>query len=266
MAAKPDRVFDLQLDGPRVQELAQERLGRTINLRKAVEHLKEAGRLHPLQAGRFAFTETRTPTARLMDLDPVAEAVLRRLEAPYYLSWHSALWHHNLIDQQSRRVYVALQRRKRPAVIGRQTVQFVNVSDQDKFFGGQLEDGYEWPVTIARAEKAIIDSLDRPRYAAPVPVIAEALRRGFEEQLIDPKRLVCDAITFDSPHLNRRLGFFMQLFDIPGAEELELRLGRGYAIALDPRRRYQTGQRPPVNRRWRVYEDPAIIGTASELK
>jgi predicted transcriptional regulator of viral defense system len=159
-----------------------------------------------------------------------------------------------------------LERRKRPVVIGRQTVQIVFISDRDKFFGGQLEDGYEWPVAIARAEKAIIDSFDRPRLAGPVPVIADALRRGYREQLIDPEQLVKDAIAFDSPHLNRRLGFFMDLFDIPGTEELELRLGRGWAISLDPGRNYETSRRPPVDRRWRVFADPAIIGTARELK
>lgn len=256
----------MRLDEPRLEEFAQQRLGKPIDVRNAVKRLKTRGYLHPLQAGRFVFTEKPGPTARLMDLDPVADAVLRRLGIPYYLSWHSALWYHGLIDQQSRRIVVAAQRRKRPARVGMQTVTFVFISDDDKFFGDELREDFEWPVRIARPEKAIIDSLDRPRYAAPVPVIADSLRRGYADGVIDPERLVADAIRFNSPHVNRRLGFFMDLFAVPGTDELALRIGRGYAIPLDPRRRYESGEKPPVNRRWLVYEDPGIVGTARELK
>lgn len=266
MEQKPDRVLDLKLDEAPLQELARKRVGHPINLRKAVEQLRSSGRLHALQAGRFAFTEEPAPSARLMDLDPVAEALLRRLEIPYYLSWHSALWHHGLIDQQSRRIYTAVNRRKRPARVGTGVIQFVFVSDRDKFFGGEPQTGYEWPVDIARAEKAIIDSLDRPRYAAPLPVIADALRRGYADGVIDAEQLLSDALRFNSPHLNRRLGFFMDLHGLPGTDELALRIGRGYAIPLDPGRHYAKGARPPVDRRWQVFADPGIVGTAKELK
>lgn len=266
MEQKTDRVLDLKLDEAQLQELARQRLGHPINLRKAVEHLRSSGRLHSLQAGRYAFTEKPAPSARLMDLDPVAEALLRRLEIPYFISWHSALWHHGLVDQQSRRIYVAVSRRKRPARIGAGVIQFVFISDQDKFFGGEPQSAYEWPVNVARAEKAIIDSLDKPRYAAPLPVIAGALRRGYTDGLIDPEQLLSDALRFNSPHVNRRLGFFMDLFGVPGTDELALRIGRGYAIPLDPGRRYEQDARPPVNRRWQVFADPGIVGTAEELK
>jgi predicted transcriptional regulator of viral defense system len=266
MQVKPERTLDLKLDELPIQHLAHERLGRKINLRKAVERLKEAGHLHPLQAGRFAFTEAPASTAKLMDLDPVAGAILGRLGMPYYLSWHSALWHHGLVDQQSRRLLVAVPRRKRHASIGMHVVQFVYVSDDDKFFGGERDDGFEWPVVIARPEKAIIDSLDRPGLAAPVPIVADALRRGYDDGAIDPRRLVSDAMRFNSPHVNRRLGFFMDLFGLPGTEELALRIGRGYAIPLDARGTYEPTAKPPVNRRWQVFEDPGIVGTALELK
>lgn len=266
MQSKPDRVFDYKLDSPRVQALARRRLGKPINVRRAVQRLAEAGHLHQLQAGRFAFTDEPTRSARLMDMDPVAEAILRRLDMPSYLSWHSALWHHGLIDQQSRRIFVAVQRRKRPAQVGMQVVQFVYISDEDKFFGGEEQEGFEWPVSVARAEKAVIDSLDKPHYAAPVPVIADALRRGYEDGVIDPERLVADALSFNSPHLNRRLGFFMDLFGVPGTDELALRIGRGYAIPLDPGRHYESADKPPVDRRWQVFADAGVVGTALELK
>lgn len=266
MESKPDRVLDLKLDEPQLQRLAMRRVGHQINLRKAVEQLRLNGRLHSLQAGRYAFTESPARSPRLMDLDPVAEALLRRLEIPYYLSWHSALWHYGLVDQQSRRIYVAVTRRKRPAKVGNGVIQFIHISDEDKFFGGRTETDYEWPVDVAGPEKAILDSLDRPRYALSVPIVANALRRGHADGVIDSQQLVSDALHFNSPHLNRRLGFFMELYGILGADELALRLGRGYAISLDPGRHYKQGPKPPVNQRWRVFEDPGIVGTAEELK
>lgn len=265
--ARPDRVLNIPEDIPRIQEFARERLRREIRVHHAVARLQERGQLHRMQRGRYVYTPKPAPNARLMSLDPVADAVLRELKIPYYLSWHSALWHYGLIDQQSRTVFAALARRgKRDVAMGQQRVRFVYVSGADKFFGGECSDEFEWPVWIARPEKALIDSLDRPRLAAPVPVIVDALRRAHEEKLIDPERLVADALRFNKPHLNRRLGFWMDLLGISGTDELALRLGRGPAISLDSRLRYEAGERPPSSRRWLVYEDPSIINTALELK
>jgi predicted transcriptional regulator of viral defense system len=266
-ATATDRVLNIPGDVPRIQEIARQKLDREIGVHHAVARLQEHGQLHRMQRGRYLYTTRPAPNARLMSLDPVADAVLRDLNVPYYLSWHSALWHYGLIDQQSRTIYVALPRRgKRNVSMGQQRVRFVYVSDADKFFGGERSEEFEWPVWIARPEKALIDSLDRPRLAAPVPVVVDGLRRAHEERLIVPEHLVEDALAFNSPHLNRRLGFWMDMLGIPGTDELALRLGRGPAIPLDARYRYDAGERPPANRRWLVYEDPSIVGPAMELK
>jgi predicted transcriptional regulator of viral defense system len=182
----------------------------------------------------------------------------------YYVSWHSSLWHYGLIDQQSRRIYVAVMKRKRPVTLGLASVRFVTVAER-KFFGRTRVEDFEWPVWMATVEKALIDCFDQPRLAAPLPVIANALRNAHREGILDSERLVADALRFNSPNLNRRLGFFMDLYDIPGTEPLALRVGRAYAVPLAPGGK-PDGERLPVNRRWRVYEDSAIIGTALELK
>ena len=93
-----------------------------------------------------------------MKLDPIADAILRRLDIDYYLSWHSALWHHGLIDQQSRRIYVAVTHRKRPAQLGMADVRFVSMTAR-KFFGRERIDDFAWPVWMATVEKALIDPL-----------------------------------------------------------------------------------------------------------
>ena len=64
--------------------------------------------------------------------------------------------------------------------------------------------------------------------------------------------------------LNRRIGYFMEKLDIPGAEALQSHLGRKSAVTLQPGRAPQPGAK--VDPRWRVYEDEALISAARELK
>jgi predicted transcriptional regulator of viral defense system len=263
---KGERMLDRQLDSRAISELAAQRGLPNFDLASTMKRLHDKDILHPLQYGRWVLSPDAQPTrtARLDDLDVVADAVLRRLGMEYYVSWHSALWHYGLIDQQSRRTYVAITHRKRPVTLGLASVRFVTVAER-KFFGRTRVEDFEWPVWMATVEKALIDALDQPHLVAPLPVIANCLRAAHREGRLDPEQLVADAIRFDSPNLNRRLGFFMDLYDIPGTDPLALRVGRSSAVPLAPGRTPE-GRRLPVSHRWRVYEDPAIIGTALELK
>jgi predicted transcriptional regulator of viral defense system len=264
--AKPDRTLDRQLDEAPIHALAEERGLVHLDLPSVMKRMHAKSVLHPFQHGRWVLSPgaVPSPSPRLDDLDLVADAVLRRLDMDYYLSWHSALWHHGLIDQQSRRIYAAVTRRKRPVALGLAAIRFVTITER-KFFGAIEVDDFEWPVWMASVEKALIDSFDRPSLAAPLPVVASALRSAHRRGILDPERLTDAAIRFDSPTLNRRLGFFMDLYEIPGTDPLALRIGRAPAAQLAPGRPRQD-KRIPVQRRWRVYADPAIIAAALEPK
>lgn len=266
VATKPDRVLDRRLDESSIHELAVSRGLDRLDLPSVMKRMHAKDLLHPLQRGRWVLSQGArpSPTPRLGEFDLVADAVLRRLEMDYYLSWHSALWHHGLLDQQSRRIYVAVTRRKRPVKLGLATIDFVTVTER-KFFGATEVDDLEWPVWMAGVEKALIDSFDRPSLAAPVPIVADALHNAYSRGMLDPELLVDAAIRFGSPTLNRRLGFFMDLYEIPGTDPLALRIGRAPTVSLVPGRKPR-GQRLPVRSRWRVYEDPSIIATALEPK
>jgi predicted transcriptional regulator of viral defense system len=251
-------TLDLTADAERLAALSQKP-------RDVLYELVRKGLAHRIQNGRFLINLDGRPSRhpRLDALDPLAPAVLRRLSHAWYLSWHSALWHHGLLEQQSSRLYVALTARKRPARIGRNSVRFVTVHPR-KFFGWETIDDFAEPVNMATVEKALVDSFDQPRLAAPMPVVASALRGAWEADMLDAEKLMENALRFDSPVLNRRLGFFMDLYGIPGVELLEPHLGRRSAVALAPGREPAAGT--PVNPRWRVYEEPAIVGAALELK
>jgi len=263
---KPDRTLDISLDEEPFREYAGVRGKESLSFSTAVKRLVGKNILHRIQHGRYVASRERGParSPRLDAFDPLAEAVLRRLGFDYYLSWHSGLWHHGLIDQQSRRIYAAVRREKRPVRMGFAEVRFVQVTER-KFFGWEIAEDFESPVRVATIEKTIVDSFDKPKLAAPVPVIADAMRGAWRAGKLDPDRLVATVERFDGPTVTRRVGFFMDLYGIPGSEPLTLRLGRGYAVPLTPGHTPEPGEQP-VNPRWRVYEDPAVVGTALELK
>lgn len=257
-AAKERRTaVDLQADAAQLAVFS-------AKPRDMLYELARKGRVHRVQAGRYLISRAPTRRPRLDALDPLAAVVLRRLPHQWYLSWHSALWHHGLIDQQASRLYVALTARKRAAGIGRSQLRFVTVNER-KFFGWDTTKEFGETVHVATVEKAIVDSFDQPRLAAPVPVIANAMRSAWRGGKLDPERLVADALRFESPVLNRRLGFFMDLYEIPAAAGLEHHIGRKSAVPLAPGREPEPGT-TPVDSRWLVFEDPAIVGAARQLR
>jgi predicted transcriptional regulator of viral defense system len=263
VAAKDDPVVDLALERDELVKRAESAGLTEFSLDETLRRLTRKKQAHRLQHGRYIVRPTPARSPRLWSLDPVAEAVLRRLDTDYFVSWHAALWHYGLIDQQSRTVTVAVDRRKRDVQLGAQQIHFVRLSPR-KFFGHTTVDDLEWPVQMATVSRAIIDSFDHPEYVGPAALVVEALRRAWVSKQLDPEELVDDALRFGSPTLNRRLGFFMEQLEIPGFDRLEPHLGRGYAEPLFPGR--DPREKVEVDRRWRVYRDPAIITTALELK
>jgi predicted transcriptional regulator of viral defense system len=263
VASKDDPVLDLALERAELTTRAESAGLADFSLDETLRRLTRKHQAHRLQHGRYVIRPTAARSPRLWSLDPVADAVLRRLAVDYFVSWHAALWHYGLIDQQSRTVTVAVVRRKRDVQLGASRIHFVRLSPR-KFFGYKTIDDLEWPVQMATVSRAIIDSFDHPEYVGPNALVVEALRRAWVGNHLDPEELVDDALRFGSPTLNRRLGFFMELLEIPGFERLEAHLGRGYAEPLFPGK--EPRSKVEVDRRWRVYRDPAIITTALELK
>jgi predicted transcriptional regulator of viral defense system len=252
-------TLDVDLDQAWLRELSPD-------IDDAMYRMQKAGFAHRIQKGRYVVNVDGRPSrfARLDALDPLAPAVLNRLNHEWYLSWHSALWHYGLIDQQASRLYVAVTARKRRAHMGRNDIRFVTVNER-KFFGWERIETFGEPLNMATVEKAILDSFDLPRLAAPIPVIANAMRDAWREGLLSTELLVSGALRFESPTLNRRLGFFMDLYGMPDTEELALRIGRKSAVALAPGREPEPGT-TNVNPRWLVFEDPGIVGAAKQLR
>jgi predicted transcriptional regulator of viral defense system len=252
-------TLDLKLDGAWLHTLSR-------NPKLLIARMRDKGLLHTIQRGRYIVNVDGRSTRRpLLDaLDPLAAILLKRLDHPYYLSWHSALWRHGLLDQQSSRLLVAVKEiRKRPARIGMNQVRFITVNEA-RFFGYEPIDEFGIKVNVATVERTIIDAFDRPRLAAPIPVVANALRSAWEENKLEPELLVDYALLFRNMTLNRRLGFFMDFYEIPGSDRLVKEIGTPWAVPLVPGA--DADKSLPVNRRWHVYEDPAVLTAARSLR
>ncbi len=163
------------------------------------------------------------------------------LVTPAYVSYWSALHFYGFTEQVPLTVFVATTRKKRPVTFRDFRFRFVTVRPR-KFFGYRREYLGEFPVLIADEAKAIIDSLDQPRYAGGMGEVAKALRSAMD--VVDVETLVAYANQMGDKSLGSRLGYLLE------------RLGRsvkGLTISESPVRLDPSRERVgPYDARWRV--------------
>ena len=233
---------------------------------RLVSRMAEHGLLHRVQRGLYVLEAStiRHEVPAVESLKAVAAVAAEQIVgSAYYLSWHSALFHHGLLDQQASTVFVGVRARKSEISFSGYGLRFVRVSDR-KFFGWDTVNVSGHSVNIANVEKALLDSLDRPALAAPFAIVVSALLGAWRSSRLDIEQLVDYAVRLGSPTLNRRLGFLMETFDIPGHERLLTLIGKGYAVSAPGA--VATGRRWPVNSKWGVMADPRILYAAENPK
>ena len=251
---------DLELDRAYLKRL-------TPHYYTLLSRMENENLAHRLQGGRYLLELSGYPAEAplVRSLEQLAPALLQALGHDYYLSWHTALYHYGLIEAQSSTVFAATARKKRRAEFSGYKVEFVVVPESRMESGRTVVTGAEGPINLATVERALVDSFDRPRYAGSFPVVAQALRQAWRFEELDPEQLVQEVLAFDKHALARRLGFFMERWEIPGAEALRPHLGRGYAVPLSPG---GLGYMPgvEVDSKWGVVLDHDLIYTAEHLK
>jgi len=137
---------------------------------------------------------------------------------PYYISYWSALSFHNLTTQMPRLVAVVIppDRRRRQTQVDFQGCQYRFVSRSPAtFFSASahtlvgLNGAAHVEVMIADPEKAILDALDDERLSGGMTEVVEALRRGLENGVVSPRRLVDDALRYPNKGIVNRLGYIL---------------------------------------------------------
>lgn len=227
--------------------------------------MAKRGLAHRVQGGRYLVNvadEARSAIPLLDALEPLAGVLLERLGMPYYLSWHTALFHYGLLEQQASTVFCAVPARKRPAEFFGFGVRFVTLH-RDRFFGIEPAEGYGRPVRVASVEKALLDALERPELVAPFPVVIAAFANAATGSMIDAARLVRYALETGRPALTRRIGFLMDRYGLDGSDRLLGAIGARAPEALQPGRSRRDGE---LDRRWRLRVPAGLLATAEQLK
>ena len=135
------------------------------------------------------------------------------LVRPYYFSFATAAFFHDLSTPASAIVYIATNTGKSRRLIRDGRECRLVVQPAHRFFGAVKVDAYGSGVMMAEPEKTIVDCLDRPAYAGGVPEIAAMLWRG--KNRLDWNQLVGHAVRFKSRSLIQRLGYLVDALQLP---------------------------------------------------
>jgi len=162
--------------------------------------------LIPAERGEYAFPDTN------------ALFIGSALVEPYYFSFATAAFYHGLSTQASATVYIATSVRTGRRVYHVRGKEYrLVLQPSHKFFGVVEVDAYGSRVNMAEPEKTILDALDRPEYAGDIPEIAGMLQRG--QGRLDWDRLATHAFRFESQALIQRMGYLIDLLELPISPE-----------------------------------------------
>jgi len=248
-------ILDLEWRGESTTTLAELRqaLGASEGYARYLAHrLVKKGWLERLRPGLFRLVPAHRGREGVADTNPLAAGAM--LISPYFFSCGTACTHHGLTEQAFAEVYLACQERRRPKIIRGKRYVFVYVPE-DRFFGFEENMVLGEAIQMATLERALLDAIDRPRYAGGIGevsnVAARAAARVSWEELLELAR------RWRSSALVQRLGYFLDLHEAEmprGARSALLELVRSQSkIPLGPRRRW--GTKGKLVRPWNVVEN-----------
>ncbi len=163
----------------------------------------------------------------------------------YYISYRTALAHYGLTEQIPIYVYVTTTERKGKLEYKLQNyiLKFVRVN-KNKFFGFRTELINDKKIFIAEKEKAIIDCLDKERYAGTIIETTKAL----SNTNININKVKKYALKMSNSSLNRRLGYLLDMLK-KDSSGLEKHIGKHRNIYLSTALPKKTLE---INRKWKL--------------
>jgi len=210
----------------------------------ALRRLARNGLIVRIGRGHYAVAEV--PVAQVDD--PLRVATAPFADEPHYVSWWAALARHGLTEQDPLTIAVAVrQQSHRKRVLGALRVLPITQSPA-RFFGAMTLTTPTGPVRIARPEKAIVDSLDRPDLAGGLGEVVKALA----SRSYDVARLIAIGERYPSRATVARLGYLLEALGIAQTPDL---LGRVRRKSEPVRLDIGAEATGPVNPRWRIVEN-----------
>jgi predicted transcriptional regulator of viral defense system len=205
-------ILDLEWRNQKTVTLAElrESLGVSENYARLFAHrLVKKCWLERLRPGLFQLIPADRGPEGVGDTNPLAAGAV--LVARYFYSFGTACTHHGLTEQVFSELYLACREQRRPEIIREQRYVFVHVPERCFFGFGQIAVLGE-PVQMATAERALLDAVDRPRYAGGIGEVSRITARGATRISWD---VMLDFVRrWGSSALVQRLGYFLDLHQV----------------------------------------------------
>ncbi|MGH9463709.1 MAG: type IV toxin-antitoxin system AbiEi family antitoxin domain-containing protein [Vicinamibacteria bacterium] len=223
-----------------------------VYARKLAHGLVKKGWFERLRPGLFLLVPARRGREGVADMNPLAAGAV--LVSPYFYSFGTACTHHGLTEQVFSDVYLACQEHRRPETIRDTRYIFVHVPEQ-RFFGFKEIAVLGQAVQMATVDRAVLDAIDRPRFAGGIGEVSRIVARAAGKVSWD--EVIALARKWGSSGLVQRLGYFVDLrgVDVPNhVRTALLNLVRPKSkIQLGPRRKW--GSSGKLVRPWNVVEN-----------
>lgn len=229
---------------------------------RLIRSLRQKNWLERIGGGRYLLIPADRGAEGVPDMNILLLGSL--VTSPYYFSYATANAFHNLTTQARREVLVVCQRRLRPKLIRGFTFRFVYLVG-DKFFGFSEADSFGVKVMMADPEKAIVDSVDKPRYAGGIPELAGVIGRA--SRRCDWEKSISYALRMGSIALIQRLGYLMDRVGIEVSHDarnkLKKKIKKRSCTYLGPVRIW--GHEGAFNREWQLIVNVPQHQIASEI-
>lgn len=248
-------VLDLEWRGQKTATLADLRsiLGASESYARFLAHqLVKKGWLERLRPGLFQFIPADRGREGVTDMNPLIAGAA--LVEPYFFSFGTGCTHHGLTEQVFAEVYLAcLEDRRSEAIRGKRYV-FVHIPKR-RFFGFKETLVLGQPVQMATVERALIDAIDRPRYAGGITEVSHIVANAATQVSWD--ELLQLVNRWEGSALVQRLGYFLDLHQVDIPLEVHTRLQEFVRpkskIHLGSRRQWGTAGK--LVRPWNIIEN-----------
>ena len=236
------RVLRLPDDWPLVDDVTGDRAAS----QSLVFRLHQKGALRQIKRGAYA-VRPRSRALALSALDLIGPVG----PDTHLVTGGAALARHGLSDQSFRTVIVLVPAPQRGWEWQGERVKYV-VQPVDRIWGGTQLRVDRTPTTVARRERAILDSLAHPAWGFSLGQVVEALQRALDEPRF-AETLALAAARYDNAFLSRRLGFLVSRLSGPTvAAPFRSLIGTSRAVAALEMRGPRTGL---VHSEWRLREN-----------
>ncbi len=220
--------------------------------RSLAHRLTQKGWFERLRRGVYMLIPADRGREGIGDTNPFIDTHVFEVEAFY--SFGTACSYYGFTDQVFTEMYLVTSKRRLPLEIRGKKYVFARVPSKH-FFGFQKANVYGRDIQMALPERAVLDALERPEYAGGLSEVSRIIQRAAMK--LDHRRLVELARQWDQSAIVQRLGFFLDLHEVPIASEIRKQLKAlvrpGNKIHLAPRDRSQKPTQ--FNSDWLVVEN-----------